>query len=50
MRALLLFVIGLVFGGTGGFIAAGGIGPSSHHHGDHAEMDHTSGRPTTTAS
>lgn len=35
MRSLLLFVIGLIFGTTGGFLVAGGMGESSHDH-DHA--------------
>jgi hypothetical protein len=40
MRALLLFVIGLTFGGTGGFLVAGGMGESSHDHAGHSDATH----------
>jgi len=40
MRALIVFVIGLVFGVTGGFLAAGGLGPSSHDHAGHDDANH----------
>jgi hypothetical protein len=40
MRALLLFVIGLAFGAAGGFIGAGGMGPSSHDHAGHSDAGH----------
>lgn len=40
MRALLLFVIGLAFGAAGGFIGAGGMGPSSHDHAGHDDAGH----------
>lgn len=40
MRALILFVIGLIFGITGGFLAAGGLGPSSHDHAGHSDAAH----------
>lgn len=35
MRSILLFVIGLIFGTTGGFLAGGGISGMGHDH-DHA--------------
>jgi len=40
MRALILLVIGLIYGATGGFLAAGGLGPSSHDHAGHSDADH----------
>lgn len=40
MRALILLVIGLVFGATAGFLAAGGLGPSSHDHDSHYDEGH----------
>ena len=40
MRLLLLFIIGLTFGFGGGFLVAGGMGPSSHDHAGHGDMDH----------
>lgn len=40
MRALLLFIIGLAFGGAGGFLAAGGMGASSHDHAGHSDSGH----------
>lgn len=39
MRLLLLFVIGLIFGFGGGFLAGGGLGETGHHH-DHAGHAH----------
>lgn len=40
MRLLLLFIIGLTFGFGSGFLVAGGMGPSSHDHAGHSDMDH----------
>ncbi|UWQ99859.1 hypothetical protein K3729_03420 [Rhodobacteraceae bacterium S2214] len=40
MRLLLLFIIGLTFGFGSGFLVAGGMGPSSHDHAGHGDMDH----------
>lgn len=40
MRALLLFLIGLIFGGAGGYLAAGGMGDSAHDHASHAGGTH----------
>ena len=40
MRPLLLFVIGLVFGVGGGFLAAGGVTPAPHDHANHANGEH----------
>lgn len=42
MRSLLLFVIGIVFGGTAGFLGAGGLGDSghAHDHAGHGDADH----------
>ena len=43
MRPLLLFVIGLLFGVGGGFLAAGGLPAAPHDHGahDHTMHDHS---------
>lgn len=42
MRALLLFVIGLLFGGAGGFLIGGGLGETpGHDHAGHADAAHT---------
>jgi hypothetical protein len=43
MRALLLFLIGIAFGGTGGFLASGGLSESSHDHAGHNEPGHGDG-------
>ncbi|MFT4914355.1 MAG: hypothetical protein ACI85V_000128 [bacterium] len=40
MRLLALFIIGLTFGFGGGFLVAGGMGPSSHDHAGHGDTDH----------
>lgn len=40
MRLLLLFLIGLVFGFGGGFLAGGGMGPSAHDHAGHGDTGH----------
>lgn len=40
MRPLLLFIIGLVFGVGGGFLAAGGVTPAPHDHATHASGEH----------
>ena len=40
MRALILLVIGLIFGATGGFLAAGGLGASHHDHAGHGDAGH----------
>lgn len=40
MRALILFFIGLVFGGAGGFLAAGGMGSDGHDHAGHSDASH----------
>lgn len=42
MRALLLFVIGLLFGTAGGYLAGGGLGQSPQHdHAAHTDAAHT---------
>ena len=48
MRSLLLFVIGLIFGTTGGFLVAGGMGESSHAHDHtgHGDLHHDKMAPT----
>jgi hypothetical protein len=40
MRLLALFIIGLTFGFGGGFLVAGGVGPSSHDHAGHGDAGH----------
>ncbi len=42
MRSLLLFVIGLLFGATGGFLAGGGIADAGmgHDHAGHTDTAH----------
>jgi hypothetical protein len=40
MRALILFLIGLAFGGAGGFLAAGGLGAPAHDHAGHDDAGH----------
>lgn len=41
MRAILLFIIGLLFGGAGGFLAAGGLGDTpGHDHAGHSDAGH----------
>ena len=42
MRSLVLFVIGLVFGTTFGFLLGGGLGDvdHAHDHAGHADTDH----------
>lgn len=42
MRALLLFVIGLIFGTTGGFLAGGGLTDAGlgHDHAGHSDAGH----------
>ena len=41
MRALLLFVIGLLFGGAGGYLIGGGLGETpGHDHAGHSDTAH----------
>ena len=40
MRELVLLLIGLVFGATAGFLAAGGVPSDAHDHGSHDDAHH----------